>query len=99
MAVLQQPPLKDAAALPYFLCLIFWYSKFIPNHAAFVESLHTLLPNTVPFTWMDAAHTNVERVKDLRASSPALTLFDPTLPTIVTTDASDYGHRAVLPQP
>ena len=32
------------------------------------------------------------------ANSPALALFDPTLTTIVTTDASDYGLGAVLTQ-
>ena len=40
--------------------------------------------------------TQFERVKKLIANSPALALFDLTLTTIVTTDASDYGLGAVL---
>lgn len=31
-------------------------------------------------------------------NSPALSLFNPELPTVVTTDASDYGLSAVLTQ-
>ncbi|CAM5165376.1 unnamed protein product [Natator depressus] len=37
-------------------------------------------------------------VKDLIVHSPVLALFSPALPTIVTTDASDYGLGAVLTQ-
>ena len=36
-------------------------------------------------------------LKDL-VNSPALSLYNPELPTVVTTDASDYGLRAVLTQ-
>lgn len=37
-------------------------------------------------------------IKQLIATSPALTLFDSALPTLVTTDACDYGIGAVLTQ-
>ncbi|CAM4650968.1 unnamed protein product [Lepidochelys kempii] len=42
------------------------------------------------------AQTSFEPVKDLLVHSPLLGLFTPALPTIVTTDASDYGLGAVL---
>ncbi|KAI2648189.1 hypothetical protein H4Q32_018215 [Labeo rohita] len=44
------------------------------------------------------AQTSFERVKDLIINSPALTLFDPELHTIITTDASNHGLGAVLTQ-
>lgn len=37
-------------------------------------------------------------VKELLVNSPALALFDPELPTIISTDASDYGLGAVFTQ-
>lgn len=37
-------------------------------------------------------------MKELIAESPALALFDPALPTVVTTDASDYGIGGILTQ-
>ncbi|CAM5077234.1 unnamed protein product [Eretmochelys imbricata] len=44
------------------------------------------------------AHARFKTVKDLIVRSPELALFSPALPTIVTTDASDYGLGAVLTQ-
>ncbi|CAM5127875.1 unnamed protein product [Eretmochelys imbricata] len=44
------------------------------------------------------AQASFKTVKDLIVHSPVLALFSPALPTIVTTDASDYGLGAVLTQ-
>ncbi|CAM5091696.1 unnamed protein product [Eretmochelys imbricata] len=48
--------------------------------------------------WTMEAQASFEMVKDLIVHSPVLALFSPALPTIVTTDASDYGLGAVLTQ-
>lgn len=48
------------------------------------------------FTWTSKAHRCFQKVKELIAESPALALFDPALPTIVITDASDYGIGGIL---
>lgn len=70
----------------------------IPSSSPVVEPLRALLRGNSAFTWTDAAQVAFSRVKELIASSPALTLFDPVLPTLVTTDACDYGIGAVLTQ-
>ncbi|CAM4665226.1 unnamed protein product [Lepidochelys kempii] len=44
------------------------------------------------------AQASFETVKDLIVHSPVLALFSPALPSLVTTDASDYGLGAVLTQ-
>lgn len=71
------------------------YYKFIPSYASVVEALRSLLRG---FTWTDTAQVAFSRVKELIAPNLSLTLFDPALPTLVTTDACDYGIGAVLTQ-
>lgn len=97
-AITEAPPPGDAAALHSFLGLTSWYSKFIPCYASVVEPLRALLRGNSGFMWTDAAQAAFSRVKELIASSPALSLFHPALPTFVTTDACDYGIGAVLTQ-
>lgn len=60
-----------------------------------MEALRSLLRG---FTRTDTAQVAFSRVKELIAPNLALTLFDPALPTLVTTDACDYGIGAVLTQ-
>lgn len=50
------------------------------------------------FQWMAAAQSSFDMVKTHIVNSSALSIFDPSLPTIVSTDASDYGLRAKLTQ-
>ena len=97
-AVADAPPPQDAQALRSFLGLTAWYSKFIPNYATLVEPLRALLRKSTDYCWTETAQTSFDRVKQSITNSPALALFDPSLPTIVTTDASDYGIGAVLTQ-
>ncbi|KAK0134339.1 Retrovirus-related Pol polyprotein from transposon 17.6 [Merluccius polli] len=97
-AVSQAPPPTDLLMLRSFLGLTGWYAKFIPDYAFVVEPLRALLRGSATFIWTPEAQQSFEAVKRLIVDSPALSLFDPELPTIVTTDASDYGLGAVLTQ-
>ncbi len=98
LAMQQAPPPHDERSLRSFLGLAGWYSKFIPNYATLVEPLRALLRKSIGFCWTDEAQEHFNRLKHLIATSSALALFDPSLPTTVTTDASDYGIGAVLTQ-
>ncbi len=97
-AVSDAPPPADEGSLRSFLGLTSWYSKFIPNYATVVEPLRVLLRGSTPFVWSSEAQESFETVKGLIVNSAALALFNPELPTIVTTDASDYGMGGVLTQ-
>lgn len=97
-AISEAPPPGDATALHSFLGLTGWYLKFIPCYASVVEPLRALLRKNADFKWTDSAQAAFTHIKELIATSPALTLFDPALPTLVTTDACDYGIGAVLTQ-
>lgn len=48
--------------------------------------------------WIDDAQEAFAHIKELIAANPAVTMFDPILPTFVTKDACDYGIGAVLTQ-
>ena len=97
-AILNVPAPTDAATLHSFLGLSVWYSKFIPNYASLVESMRDLLRKNTTFKWNDEAQESFDQVKNMVVNSPALKLFDPNKPTVVSTDASDYGFGAVLTQ-
>ena len=97
-AILNAPPPPDAQTLRSFLGLLSWYNKFIPNFATVVEPLRACIRQDADFKWTEEAQCSFEAAKSLLVDSPALALFDPDLPTIVSTDASNYGLGAVLTQ-
>ncbi|KAK7889395.1 hypothetical protein WMY93_024955 [Mugilogobius chulae] len=97
-AVTNAPPPSDAATLRSFLGLVSWYSKFLPNFATVVAPMRDCANNKDSFIWTAEAQTSFEEIKKLLVNSPALTLFDPALPVVISTDASDYGLGAVFTQ-
>jgi hypothetical protein len=48
--------------------------------------------------WSERCKESFKRLKDLFTSIPILQRFDPKLPTIVETDASDFAIRAIPSQ-
>lgn len=78
-------------SLRSFLSLALWYIKFIPNFATVVEPLCATLGDStdLKFHWTAEAESSFAELKRLIVESPALTAYDPDLPTQVTTDASD----------
>ncbi|CAM5128261.1 unnamed protein product [Eretmochelys imbricata] len=98
LAISNAPPPTDLQTLRSFLGLTSWYAKFIPNYASVIEPLRELLRRSSTLVWTTDAQASFETVKDLIVHSPVLALFSPALPTIATTDASDYGLGAVLTQ-
>lgn len=93
-AVLKAPPLLDVAALRSFQGLVSWYSKFLPKFCN----------NCGPYVcmcmciWTPAAQASFDEVKRPLVYSSAFALFDPSLRTVISTDASDYGLSAVFAQ-
>ncbi|KAI2644086.1 Transposon Tf2-6 polyprotein [Labeo rohita] len=97
-AILQAPAPIDTVKLHSFLGLLSWYSKFIQNFASVVEPLCACLRKDAEFSWLEEAQNSFAVVKELLVNSPALALYNPDLPTLISTDASDYGLGAVFSQ-
>ena len=97
VAIRDAPAPADATFLRSFLGLTSCYSKFIQNYATVVEPMRAVLRNAT-FTWTEDAQHSFQQIKVLITDSSALAMFDPSLPTIVSTDASDYGIGGVLTQ-
>uniref|UniRef100_A0A3P9H5V6 Gypsy retrotransposon integrase-like protein 1 n=1 Tax=Oryzias latipes TaxID=8090 RepID=A0A3P9H5V6_ORYLA len=96
-AIAEAPAPGDATTLRSFLGLTAWYAKFVKNYASLVEPMRACL-HTDTFKWTSEAQASFDAVKTRIINSPALAVFEPSLPTIVATDASDYGLGAILTQ-
>lgn len=98
--MINAPAPHDTSSLRSFLGLASWYSKVIPDFATAVEPLRGVLRDSTDlnFMWTVEAESSFTALKGLIVNGPALALYDPELPTYVTTDASDYELGTVLTQ-
>lgn len=96
--VLNFPVPSDPSQLKAFLGLVEYYSKFILHCATVVEPMRRLLRKGVSFFWSSDVQDSFQKVKTCLQQAPILSMFDTTLPVIVSTDASNYGLGAVLQQ-
>ncbi|GBG78396.1 hypothetical protein CBR_g26424 [Chara braunii] len=81
-----------------FMGLAGYYQRFVESYSKAATPLSRLQSLKVPFKFDDAARGAFNMLKAAMKDALALRIYDPTLPTQVTTDASGYGIRAVLEQ-
>ncbi|GBG85797.1 hypothetical protein CBR_g40606 [Chara braunii] len=81
-----------------FLGLASYYRKFVKNFSAIAAPLTDLAKKDTHFLWTSDCQQAFTRLKEALMRAPVLKLPDPTLPFVLTTDASQYGVGAVLQQ-
>ncbi|GBG68894.1 hypothetical protein CBR_g3592 [Chara braunii] len=81
-----------------FMGLASYYRKFVRNFSAVTAPLTNLTKKDTPFLWSLHCQLAFTRLKKALTRAPVLKLLDPTLPFILTIDASQYGIGAVLQQ-
>ncbi|MBW0470146.1 hypothetical protein O181_009861 [Austropuccinia psidii MF-1] len=85
-------------ALQSFLCFANFYCHFIKNDSKQITSLTSLLKINSPFLSNEEALSQFQSLKVDFTTSPIVPHFNPSLPTILETDAFHYALGAVLSQ-
>ena len=95
-AIQDAPEPKDATELKFYLGLLSYYSRFLPNMSSNLAPLNQLLHKQARWVWTDKERRAFEASKQLLVSSQTLAHFDPKLQIILAWDASAYGIGTVL---
>ncbi|MBW0568015.1 hypothetical protein O181_107730 [Austropuccinia psidii MF-1] len=96
--ILNWPQPQNIKALQYFLGFANFYCCFVKNYSKKITALTSLLKKDSPFICNEEALSQFQLLKEAFTTAPILSHFNPSLPTIVDTDASDYALGAVLSQ-
>ncbi|MBW0562542.1 hypothetical protein O181_102257 [Austropuccinia psidii MF-1] len=96
--ILDWPQPRNIKDLPSFLGFSNFYCCFIKNYSKKITSLTSLLKKDSPFIFNEEALSQFQALKEAFTSAPILSHFNPSIPTIVEIDASDYALGAVLTQ-
>jgi hypothetical protein len=85
--------------LQSFLGFANFYRRFIDNYSGIVKPLTALTSKNVQFKWTEKCQQVFDLLKAAFTEAPILRHFDPTLPIILESDASDYAIAAIISQP
>ncbi|MBW0584444.1 hypothetical protein O181_124159 [Austropuccinia psidii MF-1] len=96
--ILNWPPSRNLKALQSFLGFANLYCRFIKNYSKKISSLTSFLKKDSCFPPNAEALSQFHQLKEAFITAPILSHFNPSLPTIVETDASNYALGAVLSQ-
>ncbi len=95
-AVHKSPAPTNLTQLKYFLGLINYYCKFLPNLSDTLSPLYRLLQKGMAWKWDQEQQDAFEFSKRQLTTDRVLTHYDPTKSIILACDASPYGLGAVL---
>ncbi|MBW0565588.1 hypothetical protein O181_105303 [Austropuccinia psidii MF-1] len=96
--ILNWPQPRNIKALQSFLGFADFHLCFIKHYSKKITSLTSLLKKDSPFIFTEEALSQFQIIKEAITTAPILAHFNPSLPTIVETDSSDYALGAVLSQ-
>ncbi|GBG64197.1 hypothetical protein CBR_g40897 [Chara braunii] len=97
-AIRDWPTPRTLTELRSFLGLANYYRKFVRNFSTIVAPLRRLLRKETIWKWDKDCTSAMKKLKQALREYPVLKVADPSLPFVVTTDASQYGIGAVLQQ-
>ncbi|GBG64267.1 hypothetical protein CBR_g41188 [Chara braunii] len=89
---------RTLTELRSFLGLANYYRKFVRNFSTIAAPLRRLLRKETIWKWDKDCTSAMKKLKQALIEYPVLKVADPSLPFVVTTDASQYGIGVVLQQ-
>ncbi|MBW0566537.1 hypothetical protein O181_106252 [Austropuccinia psidii MF-1] len=96
--ILNWPQPKSIKAIHLFLGFANYYCLFMKHYSKKISALTSLLRKEPPFIFNEEALRHFQVLKEGLTTAPILFHFNPSLPTIVETDASNYDLGAVPSQ-
>lgn len=81
-----------------FLGTVNFYHDFVPHYSDIVAPLTDLTKKDAPFTWTNKHDKAWDKLMSLLRNDIFLAAFDPELPVILETDASDVAYAGVISQ-
>ena len=99
-AIVEFPTPTTVRTVREFLGLANFYRSFVKDFSSIVKPLTDLLKSERAFDWPPGGPADLafHELKQILSTSPVLNIFDPALPCILWTDASEIGLGAVLQQ-
>ncbi|GBG60939.1 hypothetical protein CBR_g16061 [Chara braunii] len=97
-AIRDWPTPRTLTELLSFLGSANYYRKFVRNFSTITAPLRKLLKKEAIWKWDKDCTSSLKKLKRALIEYPILKVADPSLPFIVTTDASQYGVGTVLQQ-
>ncbi|GBG63470.1 hypothetical protein CBR_g38088 [Chara braunii] len=97
-AIRDWPTPRTLIELRSFLGLANYYRKFVRNFSTIAAPLRRLLRKETIWKWDKDCTSAMKKLKQALIEYPVLKVADPSLPFVVTTDASQYGIGVVLQQ-
>ncbi|GBG67542.1 hypothetical protein CBR_g673 [Chara braunii] len=97
-AIRDWPTPRTLTELRSFLGLANYYRKFVRNFSTIAAPLRRLLKKEAIWQWDKDCTFALKKLKRALIEYPVLKVADPSLPFVVTTDASQYWIGAVLQQ-
>ncbi|MBW0488623.1 hypothetical protein O181_028338 [Austropuccinia psidii MF-1] len=95
---LNWPPPRNLKDLQSFLGFANFDRLFIKNYSKKISSLTTFLKKDSHFPLNEEPLRNFQQLKEAFTTASILSHFNPSLPIVVETDASDYALVSVLSQ-
>ncbi|GBG82951.1 hypothetical protein CBR_g36477 [Chara braunii] len=92
------PTPKKLTELRSFLGLANYYRKFMRNFSTIAAPRRRLLKKEAIWKWDQDCTSAFKKLKKASIEYPVLKVIDPSLPFVITTDASQYGIGVVLQQ-
>lgn len=97
-SILEWPKPTSVKGVQSFLGFANFYRRFIRDYSKIVTPMTSLTKKDLPFDWNPKCDEAFEALKIRFTSAPILAHFDPSLATVVETDASDYAMGAIISQ-